>query len=168
MKFKLYTPIAATILFAAGTAAQSMPPSPEQPGVMASTVDTPTSSSDSFDGFSFTIPPGCKVVKDYKYVAKTPDGSFGLTISTEEKRGTKQKVAYEACRRYAAVMQMQGTVVQKSKFGKCGGAYVSGIKDGIIQTIVILPHGGEETTAIILCDPAHRDWHDATLRSLKR
>lgn len=121
-----------------------------------------------YAGFDFELPAGTVVQKGSSFVAKYPDGSFGISMSNVEKKGVNQKLAFEVCRRLATSMHMPNPHVEKVHFGKCGGAKASGILEGQHVTVMVLPYNDQEVTTVIIATPERQEWVDHFLKTLKR
>lgn len=134
----------------------------------ASTRETPWYISLDYAGFEFEVPAGSIVEKGSNMLVKYPDGSFGVSMSNVEKRGANQKIAYEVCRRLATQMHLPNPVVQKVKYGKCGGAKASGELEGQKVTVLVLPYNDQEMTTVILASPDREDWMRHFEQTLKR
>lgn len=122
----------------------------------------------SYAGFDFQLPAGTVVEKNSSLVAKYPDGSFGVSMSNVEKRGSNQDLAFKLCRQLATSMHLSNPKVQKVTFGKCKGAKASGVLEGQEVTVLVLPYSGQEVTTVILATPNRTDWVDHFLRTLSR
>lgn len=118
--------------------------------------------------FEFELPAGIQVQKGSSFIAKYPDGTFGVSMSNVEKKGSNQKLAYEVCRRLATTMQLPDLQVEKVKYGKCGGAKASGTLEGQQVTVLVLPYRDQEVTAVILASPEREEWAGHFLRTLRR
>ncbi len=139
----------------------------------AAAADTTETTPDWFvnmdySGFEFQIPAGTVVQKGSSFLAKYPDGSFGVSMTNIAKPGANQKIAYEVCQRMAETMKMPNPDVMKVKYGKCAGARAQGTIEGQQVTIVVLPYDGEEVTSVLLATPSRQEWVNQFLRTLKR
>lgn len=121
-----------------------------------------------YAGYEFELPAGIMVDKGSSFVAKYPDGSFGLSMSNESEKGTNQKIAFEICRRMATELKIPNPHVDKVKYGKCNGAKATGELEGSKVTILVLPYDGEQVTTVMLATPERSEWVDHFLRTLKR
>ena len=121
-----------------------------------------------YSGFEFQIPAGTVVQKGSSFLAKYPDGSFGVSMTNIAKPGANQKIAYEVCQRMAETMKMPNPDVMKVKYGKFAGARAQGTIEGQQVTIVVLPYDGEEVTSVLLATPSRQEWVNQFLRTLKR
>lgn len=121
-----------------------------------------------YAGFDFELPAGTVVQKGSSLLATYPDSSFGVSMKNEEMKGSNQKLAYEVCKRLALQMHLPNPKVEKASFGKCGGAKATGMLDGQLVTVVVLPYSDQQTTAVILANPEREEWANHFLRTLKR
>jgi len=121
-----------------------------------------------YANFDFELPAGTVVQKNSSFLAKYPDGTFGISMSNVEKKGSNQKLAYEVCKRLATSMHLPNPQVEKVNHGKCGGAKATGILEGQQVTVLVLPYGDQEVTAVMLASPERKEWADHFLRTLKR
>lgn len=121
-----------------------------------------------YANFEFELPAGSVIQKDSSFLAKYPDGTFGISMSNVEKKGSNQKLAYEVCRRLATSMHMPNPQVEKVNYGKCGGAKATGTLEGQQITVLVLPYRDQEVTAVVLASPERTEWADHFLRTLKR
>ena len=120
-----------------------------------------------YAGFNFELPAGTVVQKGSSLIAKYPDGSFGVSMSNIAKP-SRQKYAYEICRRNVEEMKLENASVEKVKYGKCAGAKASGTLEGSKVTILVLPYDDQEVTTVILASPNREEWVNHFLRTLKR
>ena len=120
-----------------------------------------------YAGFEFELPSGMIVQNAAGFIAKYPDGTFGISMSKEEK-GSNQKHAYEVCRRLAASMSMPDARVEKVSYGKCGGAIATGHVEGQEVTVLVLPYRDQEVTSVMLASPERKEWAEHFLGTLKR
>lgn len=184
MKIKIF--LAAAIMTAAGTAGVSAQTETTQQEEI--TMERPTQAelqqqaagnvgadgqanwyvNMDYAGFEFQLPAGMQIQKGSGFLAKSNDGSFGLSMSNVEKRGSNQKIAYEVCRRLAASMHLPNPQVEKVKYGKCSGAKASGMLEGQHVTVLVLPYDDQEVTTVILATPDHEEWVNHFLQTLKR
>ena len=134
--------------------------------VVAQTVDNNYIAAD-YSGFKFEIPAGSIVEKGTSLVAKYPDGSFGLSM-TNTSIPSKQKYAYELCKRNADQMHLKHPKVEKVKYGKAAGAKATGILEGQHVTILVLPYDNQEMTTVILATPNREEWVNHFLSTLKK
>lgn len=118
--------------------------------------------------FEFELPSGLLVDKGPRFLAKSQDGSFGVSMTNEHREGVNQKIAYEIARRMATELNVTDAKVNKVKYGKCSGACATGSLEGSDVTLLVLPYGDEQVTAVILSAPSHRNWTDHFLQTLKR
>lgn len=121
-----------------------------------------------YAGFEFELPAGTVIDKGSSLVAKYPDGTFGLSMTNVEKRGSNQKIAFEVCKRLATSMHLPDPHVEKVQYGRCGGAKASGELEGQQVTVLVLPYNGQEVTTVILATPGRSEWVNHFLRTLKR
>lgn len=120
-----------------------------------------------YAGFEFELPAGTVVEKGSSFVAKYPDGTFGVSM-TNVAKPSKQKFAYEICRRNVAEMKLKDATVEKVKYGKCSGAKATGTLEGQKVTLLVLPYDDQEVTSVILATPNREEWVNHFLRTLKR
>lgn len=120
-----------------------------------------------YAGFDFQVPAGTIVDKGSTVTAKYPDGTFGLSM-VNENTASNQKIAFEICRRLAAQMKIANAKVEKVSYGSSDAARAQGTLDGQDATILVLPHGREMVTAVMLNSPERREWANNFLRTLKR
>lgn len=121
-----------------------------------------------YSGYDFQLPAGLLVDKGSSFVAKSQDGTFGLSMSNESRYGSNQKIAFEICRRLAKELKLPNPVVEKTSFGKCKGAKATDTMDGMKITVLVLPYDNEQVTVVVFNTPDRQPWTDAFLRSLKR
>lgn len=121
-----------------------------------------------FSGFEFELPAGLIVDKGTTFVAKHPDGSFGLSMANEKKRGANQNTAYDVCRMLAKELRLPQPVVEKVKYGKCSGARATGKLEGRDITILVLPYDNNQVTTVLLATPDRQAWTAHFLETLKR
>lgn len=121
-----------------------------------------------YAGFDFQIPAGTIVQKGSSFLAKHPDGTFGVSMTNIEKPGANQKIAFEVCSRMADTMKLANAEVMKVKYGKCAGAKATGTLEGQQVTVVVLPYDDQEVTTVILATPSRQEWVNQFLRTLKR
>lgn len=121
-----------------------------------------------FAGFEFEIPAGSVVERGNNMLVKYPDGTFGISMTNTEKRGSNQKLAFDLCRRLATSMHLPSPKVERVSFGKCNGAKASGTLEGQNVTVLVLPYGDNEVTTVILATPHRTAWVDHFLDTLKR
>ncbi len=121
-----------------------------------------------YAGFEFELPAGTVIDKGSSLIAKYPDGTFGLSMTNVEKRGSNQKIAFELCQRLASSMHMPDARVERVQYGRCGGAKASGEIEGQQVTVLVLPYNGQEVTTVIIATPGRSEWVDHFLRTLKR
>ena len=120
-----------------------------------------------YDGYEFEVPAGCSVTKGPKLLVKSNDGTFGVSMTSKDDY-IDQKVALETCKRLAYYNRLEKPFFAKANFGKAKGAKATGISDGMLVTIVVLPGDGRETTVVMLADPSRKDWSDRFISSLKK
>lgn len=146
--------------------AQAQEPSAQS---ATSVVETETVSymPSEYSGFRFELPAGTMIEKGSSLVAKYPDGSFGISM-TNTARPSKQKFAYELCKRNADQMHLRSPKVEKVKYGRAAGAKATGILEGQHITILVLPYDDQEMTTVILATPNRTDWVDHFLSTLKK
>ncbi len=123
--------------------------------------------STDFCGFTFEVPAGTIIEKGSQLVGKFPDGTFGISMSNSN-QPSKQKFAYELCRRNADYMRLKNAVVEKVKFGSAKGAKAVGELEGKKVTILVLPYDNSEMTTVILATPNRNDWVNHFLQTLKK
>lgn len=125
-----------------------------------------------YAGFEFELPAGCVVDKNSSLVAKYPDGSFGVSMSNVEKRGSNQKIAKEVCNMTAQAFKLPNAKVKEIEVGsglaKSKGAMTSGKLEGQDITILVLPYNGQELTTVVLATPNRLGWVNHFIDSLKR
>lgn len=120
-----------------------------------------------YSGFKFDLPAGSMIEQGESFTAKYPDGSFGVSMLNEP-RPSKQKYAYEMCRRNVDQMRIKNATVEKAKFGSCAGAIARGTLEGQLITIIVLPYDNQEITTAIIATPNRSDWVDRFVASLKK
>lgn len=120
-----------------------------------------------YAGFDFELPAGTVVNKTSSLTATYPDGTFGVMMKNEELKGANQKEALEVCKRTARELRL-GSEVEKAKFGKCDGAMASGISEGQLATVIILPYKDQQTRVVVLAAPERKEWVTHFVDSLKQ
>lgn len=120
----------------------------------------------NYGGFSFQVPAGSVVEMGDKFLARYPDGSFGVSMTNQERTGLTQDLAFQICKQMATTLHLPDPKVKKVKFGKSAGAQASGELEGQQVTIVVLPNGHKEVTTVILATPNRSEWTDHFLKSL--
>lgn len=120
-----------------------------------------------YSGFNFRIPAGSIVEKGSSFVAKYPDGTFGVSMKNEG-RAMNQKIAYEECKRMVQSLGMTGAQVRKDKFGKCNGAKATGEVGGQKVSVFVMPYDDQTVTGVVLASPERENWLGELLRSLSR
>lgn len=174
MKRYLITGATAVILGCSGLCASAqktsgISPAQQQAAAAGATETEPDWSVNmDYAGFDFQIPAGTVVQKGSSFLAKYPDGSFGVSMTNIAKPGANQKIAFEVCRRMAETMKLPDPDVMKVKYGKCSGAKATGTIEGQQVTVVVLPYDDQEVTTVILAAPGRQEWVNNFLRTLKR
>lgn len=120
-----------------------------------------------YAGFKFELPAGIMINQEESFVAKYPDGSFGVSMVKEAQKN-KQKYAYEICRRNVDQMRLKNATVEKVTIGGCAGAIGRGTLEGQTVTFIVLPSYDQQWTTVILASPNRNEWVDHFIKSLKR
>lgn len=120
-----------------------------------------------YSGYEFEIPAGSIVDKGPRTLVKYPDGSFGVSVTNEEKRGCNQKTALTACTKLAESLGLPKSKVEKVKIDRVIGAKASGTYQGSDITVMVLPYNNEEVSLVLMGAPNRRNWMDHFMESLK-
>lgn len=131
------------------------------------TTDTPWFLNLDYAGFGFEIPAGSVVEKNGTLVARYPDGSFGVSMSNQEVRGSDQRRAFELCRMLSKQLELQNPEVKKVTVANVKGAKAVGTLEGKAVTVLILPTNDQELTTVIMASDNRQDWTDHFLRTMK-
>ena len=121
----------------------------------------------SHDGVSFEAPDSCIELHGNGLTVKYPDGTFGVSLSTEPRRGSDQKRCLQLCKSLAAKMHIKDAEVKKVKINGKNGAVASGFLESQRVSIAILPDGNKELTCIVMNDPSRAAWADRVIRTLR-
>lgn len=162
---KIFMSLLGLALFAVPMMAQDN--TPAAPSQETSTTDTPWFLSLDYAGFGFEIPAGSIVEKGSTLMARYPDGSFGVSMSNQEVRGSDQRRAFELCRMLATQMHLDNPEVKKVTIGGVKGAKAVGGLEGRTVTVLILPTNDQELTTVIMASDNRQDWTDHFLRTMK-
>lgn len=120
-----------------------------------------------FDGLSFQLPGGMQVEKGSAFIAKYPDGTFGVSMEKINKASTKN-IAYKLCERLADSMHLPRGGVKKMSFGKAKGAKAEGMIEGMKVTCIVLAYDDHQVQIVAMSTPAHEAWVRHFLETLKK
>ena len=113
------------------------------------------------------MPDGSTELLGNGLTVKYPDGTFGVSVSVESRRGSDQKRCLQLCRKLASQMHIKDAQVTKVKINGKNGAVASGFLESQRVSIAILPSGSKEITCIVMNDPTRAPWADRVLRTLR-
>lgn len=121
-----------------------------------------------FDGFRFDLPEGCvaDTAKD-SFIAKYPDGSFGVSMTLTDAKASDQKRATAVVQGLARSMHLPSSAVRQTVVNGMKGAVATGDIEGKRITVAVLTHNGHELQVVAMADPSHLPWTDQLMKSLR-
>lgn len=122
-----------------------------------------------FAGFHFSLPSRC-IVDEQKnsYVAKYPDGSFGISVTRTDSKAPDAGRASTVVRGLARQMHIDGTDVKQLNLNGMKGAIATGRLEGKRVSIAMLVGGGREIQLVVMNSPERDEWTERLLKSLGR
>lgn len=169
MKISKYlTAIALMIIGSAGVWAQE-PASATQESAAANAQHTQNEwyVNTDFDGMNFQLPGGIQIERGSAFLAKYPDGTFGVSMEKINKSATK-KVALNLCERLADSLHIPRAGVKKVSFGKAKGAKAQGIIEGKLVTCIVLAYDDHQLQIVIMADKNREAWVKHFLNTLNK
>ena len=126
-------------------------------------------SQGSFAGFRFDLPEGALVEQtDNSYIAKYPDGSFGVSMMRTDAKASNQKRATAVVQGLAKSMHLSGSSVRQVEVNGLKGAVATGTVEGSDVSVAILVYGGKELQLVAMSSPEHAGWTAQLLKTIHR
>lgn len=122
----------------------------------------------SWQGLDFEMPEGLVENREKGYIAKSPDGSFGVSLSQADSRSINQKRAASLCQGLARQMHIARPEVKLVKINGMKGAIATGDLENKRVSILILASGGNQIEAVVINDPSRSAWADHFFRTFSR